>query len=111
MSSSSAGAEISLKVPSRAELAHGLPSSTSTPTSTTAPASTTTASTSSARSESASLETEGPDEEEEDDETSLGDTPVVASDEEDVQPDTTLAALPEPEEPPRVSDDSDSLTP
>lgn len=103
---SSTGAEISLKVPSRAELTHSLPSASAS-TSTSGPAS---ASTSSARSESASLETEGPDEEE-DEEASLGDSPVVASDEEDVQPDTALAGLPEPEEPPRVSDDSDSLTP
>ncbi|XP_041962406.1 dysbindin-A isoform X1 [Alosa sapidissima] len=94
---SSAEAEISLKVPTRVELGHGLPS----------------ASTASTRSESASLETEGPDEEEEEEEeeTSLGDVPVVASDEEDVQPDTVLTVLPEPDEPPRISDDSDSLTP
>ncbi|XP_031432376.1 dysbindin-A isoform X2 [Clupea harengus] len=90
----STGAEISLKVPTRAELGHCLP-----PDSPSA----------STRSESASQETEGPDDEDEDeDEASLGDLPVVASDEEDVHPDTVLAGLPEE---PRISDDSGSLTP
>lgn len=98
----STGAEISLKVPSRVAQPHGLPSASST-------ISTSTASVS-AHSPSASQETEGPDEEE-DDEASLGDLPVVASDEEDVHADTTLVGLPEPEETPKISDDSDSLTP
>ncbi|KAG7458146.1 hypothetical protein MATL_G00235120 [Megalops atlanticus] len=73
--------EITLRVPTQAELRHKLSSLSSTCT------------------DSASQETEGGDEPD--------DSPVVQPDEEDVQPDTVLATLAE-REPPKDSDDSDS---
>lgn len=54
-------------------------------------------------------ETEGPDEEAS--EASGGDSPLVQSDDEEVQADTALVGLPETEEPLKNSDDSDAQAP
>ncbi|XP_030638107.1 dysbindin-A isoform X1 [Chanos chanos] len=86
----SAPAEMSLKVPSQADARHNLTSLSSTCTDT------------------FSGETEGPDEEDPSDE-SAGDSPLVQSDEEEVQADTALMVLPETEELLKNSDDSDTL--
>ncbi|KAG9355480.1 hypothetical protein JZ751_000318 [Albula glossodonta] len=81
MGPDSESAEITLRVPTQAELRHKLSSLSSTCT------------------DSASQETEGGEE--------AYDTPLVQPDEEEVQADTALAALPEGELP-KDSDDSDS---
>ncbi|XP_028836369.1 dysbindin-A isoform X2 [Denticeps clupeoides] len=87
--------EISLRVPTQADLHHSN-SPASSPGS------------SSTRTNSVSQETEGPDEEVS--EGSAGDSPVVQSDEEEILADTALVGLPEPGEQLKNSDDSDSLT-
>ncbi|XP_049336683.1 dysbindin-A isoform X1 [Astyanax mexicanus] len=90
----SAAAEISLKVPEHAEKRQ------------------TVSSLSSSCTDTFSGVTEGPDEEEDaSEESGQGDSPVVQSDEEEVQADMTLAGLPEAEERLKHSDDSDTQTP
>ncbi|XP_072536467.1 dysbindin-A isoform X3 [Salminus brasiliensis] len=90
----SAAAEISLKVPEQAELRQ------------------TVSSLSSSCTDTFSGVTEGPDEEEDaSEESGQGDSPVVQSDEEEVQADMALAGLPETEERLKNSDDSDTQTP
>ncbi|XP_017580032.1 dysbindin-A isoform X4 [Pygocentrus nattereri] len=90
----SSPAEISLKVPSQTELQQNISSLSSSCTDT------------------FSGVTEGPDEEEDaSEESGGGDSPVVQSDEEEVQADMALAGLPEAEERLKNSDDSDTQTP
>ncbi|XP_052000645.1 dysbindin-A isoform X3 [Xyrauchen texanus] len=86
--------EISLKVPSQTELRQ------------------TASSISSSYTDTISGVTEGPDDEEDASEESCsGDSPLVQSDEEEVHADTALMGLPETEELPKSSDDSDTQAP
>lgn len=86
-------AEIRLKVPSQTELRQ------------------THSSLSSSCTDTCSGVTEGPDEEDASEGSAGGDSPVVQSDEEEVQADTALAGLPEAEERLKNSDDSDTHSP
>ncbi|XP_050986992.1 dysbindin-A isoform X3 [Labeo rohita] len=88
----SSPSEISLKVPSQTEVRH------------------TASSISSSCTDTISGVTEGPDEEDGSEESCNGDSPLVQSDEEEVQADTALMGLPETE-PLKSSDDSDTQAP
>ncbi|TRY94695.1 hypothetical protein DNTS_021595 [Danionella cerebrum] len=87
-----AAADLSLKVPSPSEMRH------------------TVSSISSSCTDTGSGITEGPDEEEEEEPGSSPESPLVQSDEEEVQADTALMGLPETELA-KSSDDSDSPAP